>query len=141
MFYAVAYGHVIRYEKAGSEREAAKLAFGMVDVHQMTVRRLPKSLRSLSRAKRLAENQALAKRHFRRTGSVVAGYENEPGIKDVHWTRCPLCLTPITTEPASAGVDGTFCQSCEPKILAVPDWGSLSVAELRECIGLPPYVV
>ena len=132
-YFAVAYGHVIRYEKADRESEAARLAFGMVDTHRMTVRLLPKSPRCLTVAGSRVENEALAKRHFHRTGSIVSGYEKLPGIFNVHWTQCPLCRFPITTEPAAEGVDDRICSECEPKFatLSSEDQEALSIAETR----------
>lgn len=114
-YFAVAYGHVIRYEKANTMTEAARLAFGVHDVSRTTVRQLPKSPRGLSHTAKLKECAALAVRHFAKTGSIVSGYENEPGIKNVHRTTCTACDRNILTEPASAGVDHTECLECLQK--------------------------
>jgi hypothetical protein len=137
-YYAVAYGHVIRYEQADQESEAARLAFGMVDTRRMTVRKLPKSPKYLSHAKLFAENQELAKRHFHKTGSTVSGFENLPGIKNVHWTQCPLCRFPITTEPAAGGLDDRICSECEPKYatLTEAEHVEMSISAIREKLGI-----
>ena len=113
-FYEVAYGHVVRYSKASSESHASVDAFGMIDIQRMTVKSLPKNPAYMTVKLKRECQQKLALRHFRKTGSILSGWENEPGIKNVHWTRCPKCKIPVITEPAASGVDDRLCNMCDP---------------------------
>lgn len=141
-FYAVAYAHVCRYEKADDPAHAILLAFGVREAEdRATVRRLPKSPRSMSKKALREEQRLLAKRHFHRTGSVLGGWEREPGIQNVHWTQCPLCFKPITTEPASGEIDEALCQECEPKYMALPiaERNEMSTSKLREKLNIAKH--
>ncbi len=137
-WYLVAYGHAMRAEKASSPQEAMKLAFGTVDDDRMTLAVTPGVPRNVSR-KALGEIQVkLAKRHFARTGSILSGYEREPGIANVHWAECQLCRKPITTEPKSGGIDECCCVACDELLERMPEeeQEALSTAKIREKLGV-----
>lgn len=70
-YYAVCYGHVCRFEKASSGAEAARLAYGMVDVTRMTVQEVGGSPRYMSQKKRKEFLEVIAARHKAKTGEVI----------------------------------------------------------------------
>lgn len=72
-YFAIAYGHVIRW--AGpclTPTQAAIQAFGYADAEKMTVRRFPSNPRYMAQYKRREFQDALAKRHKEKTGSIIA---------------------------------------------------------------------
>lgn len=140
-FYAVAYAHVVRSEKADDVHHAMKLAFGIVDDDRMTVVQLPKVPRSMSQKAVVEMQRKLAVRHFHRTGNILGGWEKEPGIKNVHFTQCTMCKVPITTEPASKGVDDTCCLACQARLdtLTQEVVDKESIASLRRLLGIAEH--
>jgi hypothetical protein len=70
-FFCVAYGTTIRWEKAKSESEAAKLAYGLVDTNRMTVKQFPANPKYMPRKKIDAVQAELCKRHEEKTGNKI----------------------------------------------------------------------
>ena len=138
MYYLVAYGHCIRCEQASFPDKAMMQAFGLVDNRYMTLVSTSKKPSAMSRSKLGALQSRLAVQHFHRTGSVIAGYEREPGIENVHWTTCQLCTVPIVTEPKAHGIDEVLCTECEAKLGTVPEaeQEQMSIAKLRNQLAI-----
>lgn len=76
-FFAVCYGHMVRYEKAADEAEAGYFAFGVKFDNRMTVARLPKSPKYMSQKSKEAFLQPLVLKHFENTGNVLEGWVRE----------------------------------------------------------------
>ena len=74
-YFAAAYAHVCRTEKARSKKEAAQMAFGLVDAQRMTVMEYPSNPKYLPAYKKTAFIEQLAKRHHEKTGSILSGWE------------------------------------------------------------------
>lgn len=70
-YYAVCYAHVCRWEQAGSESEAARLAFGLVDAERMTVREFPGNPKYMPVYRRSAWLTELFQRHKEKTGNEI----------------------------------------------------------------------
>jgi hypothetical protein len=124
--YLIAYGHCIRCERANMPGEAMRLAYGMEDSDRMTLRRIPGLARAMSKKAVHEHQRQLAIRHFNRTGKICGGWDNEPEIKNRHWTTCQLCRIPIISEPADMGVNEVCCVACELRL------SELTEAEIEE---------
>lgn len=70
-YFAVCYGHQCRWEKANNAREAARLAFGIVDSDRMTVRRFPANPKYTPLKTRTPWLNDLYARHEEKTGSKI----------------------------------------------------------------------
>ena len=70
-YYAVCYGHVCRWEQGETAAKAALNAFGLVDIHRMTVAQFPRNPRYMSRKKKEEFLNPLFKRHQEKTGSMI----------------------------------------------------------------------
>lgn len=136
MHYLVAYGSMVRCETAPTVEVAMRRAYGTVDHRRMTLASIRALPRNIPRKELTGVQKALAKRHFTRTGSVVAGYENDPSIHNHHWTECILCRKSIVTEPASIGDPNAVCSGCEPLLAALENSEDLPVARIREQLGI-----
>lgn len=115
-------------------------AYGIIDHERITAVKSTQP-RNMRKGALKTLQRELAKRHFSRTGSIVSGYENEPGIKNTHHTKCPLCTRSITTEPAKCGFDNCLCLPCQEKFAALPqehreDVAAMSTAEQRKYLGV-----
>jgi bisphosphoglycerate-dependent phosphoglycerate mutase len=138
--YLVAYAHTVRCEKAATKQEATRMAFGVDYDNRVTVLECPRLPRNMTRAKLTELQEQLAVSHFRRTGSILQGYEKLPSIANVHWTQCQLCRRSILTEPKSAGIDDVLCQECQPKYdtLTEQEREELSTAQVRKKLFIVP---
>jgi hypothetical protein len=72
-WWAVAYGNVVRWEKAATAHQAAMRAFGLVDAERMTVRQFPGGGRpsTMPIYRRNLFIRDLAARHEEKTGIVI----------------------------------------------------------------------
>ncbi len=132
-YYAVCYGHAVRYSKASTPEEAAKDAYGVKLDGRITIKEM-RNPKSYSHKRHMEFLAPLAVKHFHRTGSILGGWEKEPGILNVHWTQCQLCRFPITTEPAAAGITEALCSECQLKYdsLSSEEQDQLSITKMRE---------
>ena len=138
MHYMVAYGHVIHHAQEITAEQAMRSTFGIVDPREITLCLLPKAPHNMARRDLQEVERKLAVRHFHRTGSIVSGYGKEPGIHNIHWTRCLLCQIPITTQPAESGSDQDLCQSCQAKYdtLTEQEQEDLSIVQMRAKLAI-----
>lgn len=141
-YYLVAYGHVVRSEKAADETTAMKLAYGLANPDRMTLTTVA-TKRQLQTVKVRTEIvRKLAVRHFHRTGAVVSGYEKEPGIANYKWYQCNICRKPISID--GKGNDQfdphtILCQECEEKYQAAGAPTDKSIVQLREALKIAVF--
>lgn len=114
-YFAVCYGHACRYEKASSQDEAARLAFGVKFDGRMSIRQMPKSPKSMSHKAKMEVLAVLSVDHFKRTGNILQGWEKQPGIAGIHRNECPKChaVSLVNLDKGSAtAVTEDYCDKC-----------------------------